>query len=333
MTNAAGELVENSVVRFLPFGEYRPNSNQTASPTQLGYTGHKQNDDIGLIYMNARYYVPGIARFASADVIIPEPTVAQAFNRYSYVHNNPLNYIDPTGHCRYNDDGEYEFATDCTQEEFESLSWDDRIKWVEDFMEYTGVEWFYNIIGILAYFRDDVVWSNSVWASVSDAAVLRVIQDGWRVANGASSIGVENDATNAWKKFFVGEANGEDDHILLRLWGEAEQAGVDYGIDLAEPYISSIMEEAYIDSFVAFGNVYRWMIVGDVGYVNWDDYTNPIIAPMQFALDKALSGLTSWALDPRNPSSAVFVYGFGRSVISPLGANWALFKGAIRIWN
>lgn len=64
-----------------------------------GFTGQKENRYIGLTYMNARYYVSGIGRFASADTIVPDPTNPQTFNRYSYVLNSPLKYIDPTGHC------------------------------------------------------------------------------------------------------------------------------------------------------------------------------------------------------------------------------------------
>ena len=74
----------------------------TAPPTQTftdhGYTGQKHNDDLGLIYFNARYYVPGIARFASADTLVPSHTNPQSLNRYSYGLGNPLRYIDPSGH-------------------------------------------------------------------------------------------------------------------------------------------------------------------------------------------------------------------------------------------
>ena len=37
-------------------------------------------------------------RFASADTIVPDPANPQSFNRYSYGYNNPLKYIDPSGH-------------------------------------------------------------------------------------------------------------------------------------------------------------------------------------------------------------------------------------------
>ncbi len=38
-------------------------------------------------------------RWLSADTIVPDPANPQSLNRYSYVHNNPLRYIDPSGHC------------------------------------------------------------------------------------------------------------------------------------------------------------------------------------------------------------------------------------------
>ena len=45
-----------------------------------------------------RLYDPTKARFMSADSIIPFQYDTQAFNRYSYVKNNPLKYTDPSGH-------------------------------------------------------------------------------------------------------------------------------------------------------------------------------------------------------------------------------------------
>ncbi|NJN55699.1 MAG: hypothetical protein HC804_13685 [Anaerolineae bacterium] len=70
----------------------------TQDVTDRGYTGHKENLDIGLIYMNARYYVPNTNRMLTPDTIVPNPANPQSFNRYSYVRNNPVNFTDPTGH-------------------------------------------------------------------------------------------------------------------------------------------------------------------------------------------------------------------------------------------
>jgi RHS repeat-associated protein len=60
--------------------------------------------ELGLLYYNARYYLPGIARFISADTLVPNPTNPQNWNRYSYTNNNPVRFTDPTGHCVIEDD-------------------------------------------------------------------------------------------------------------------------------------------------------------------------------------------------------------------------------------
>ncbi|GIK59108.1 MAG: hypothetical protein BroJett015_47710 [Chloroflexota bacterium] len=59
------------------------------------------------MYYGARFYVPGLGRFASADSIIPNPANPQSYNRYAYVLNRPVKYQDPTGH-RPTDGCEYE---------------------------------------------------------------------------------------------------------------------------------------------------------------------------------------------------------------------------------
>ncbi|MBE7529088.1 MAG: RHS repeat-associated core domain-containing protein [Chloroflexi bacterium] len=84
--------------KYLPFGGYRGGSGGNPI-TDRGYTGHKHNDSLGLIYMNARYYSPYINRFISADNLVPDPTNPQQYNRYSYALNNALRYTDPSGHC------------------------------------------------------------------------------------------------------------------------------------------------------------------------------------------------------------------------------------------
>ena len=49
--------------------------------------------------MQARYYDPVIGRFLSNDPVgfVESGLNPQMFNRYSYVHNDPINRIDPDG--------------------------------------------------------------------------------------------------------------------------------------------------------------------------------------------------------------------------------------------
>lgn len=42
---------------------------------------------------------PYINRFIQPDSLIPDPSNPQAWNRFSYVLDNPINYSDPSGHC------------------------------------------------------------------------------------------------------------------------------------------------------------------------------------------------------------------------------------------
>ncbi len=68
--------------------------------TNRGFTGHEHLDQVGIIHMNGRIYDPTIGRFLQADPIIQDPYDTQSLNRYSYVMNNPLSYVDPSGYSR-----------------------------------------------------------------------------------------------------------------------------------------------------------------------------------------------------------------------------------------
>ena len=66
--------------------------------TDCLYTGKLFDTDTELYYYGARYYDPELGRFIQPDTIVPYPSDPQSFNRYSYARNNPIKYIDPTGH-------------------------------------------------------------------------------------------------------------------------------------------------------------------------------------------------------------------------------------------
>ena len=103
-SDAAGVYLSNSIALHEPFGAYRFRPPASVNPgiSDRGFTGHRMNNsatnDLGLIYMNARYYLPEVGRFISADTIVPEPANPQSYNRYAYGYNNPVKYVDPSGH-------------------------------------------------------------------------------------------------------------------------------------------------------------------------------------------------------------------------------------------
>jgi RHS repeat-associated protein len=94
LLNPAGELT--LARNYDPFGNGLAQGGVGSSG--FGYTG-EQTDASGLVYLRARYYNPVVGRFLTPDTIIPSPTASQAWNRYLYTENNPINYVDPSGHC------------------------------------------------------------------------------------------------------------------------------------------------------------------------------------------------------------------------------------------
>ncbi|MBI5906553.1 hypothetical protein HY857_00680 [Candidatus Saccharibacteria bacterium] len=101
VTDASGALISQQ--RYLPFGSERTNIG-TISQTDYGYTGQRNLGDMGLMDYHARFYSPYLNRFVQPDTLIPDPSNPQAWNRFGYVHNNPINFNDPTGHFPSPDD-------------------------------------------------------------------------------------------------------------------------------------------------------------------------------------------------------------------------------------
>ena len=63
------------------------------------YRGYYYDSSIGLYYLNSRYYDPETGRFLNEDLVsYLEPETIGGINPYAYCLNDPVNYVDPTGH-------------------------------------------------------------------------------------------------------------------------------------------------------------------------------------------------------------------------------------------
>jgi len=67
---------------------------------EVTYTGYVSDNVTGLYYANSRYYNPATGRFLTQDAYTGNAGEPWTQNLYTYCGNNPINFIDPTGHCR-----------------------------------------------------------------------------------------------------------------------------------------------------------------------------------------------------------------------------------------
>ncbi|MDP3791310.1 MAG: toxin TcdB middle/N-terminal domain-containing protein [Candidatus Omnitrophota bacterium] len=94
ITNDAGQQV--ACYEYKPYGETSKVSGSFS--TDIRFTGQRLDNSTGFYYYGARYYDPELGRFIQPDTIVQAPFDPQSLNRYTYCRNNPINYIDPTGH-------------------------------------------------------------------------------------------------------------------------------------------------------------------------------------------------------------------------------------------
>ena len=69
------------------------------------FAGYQYDKETGLYYLNARMYDPVTARFMQEDTFAGQQSDPLSLNLYTYCHNSPLLYFDPTGHYPQTSEG------------------------------------------------------------------------------------------------------------------------------------------------------------------------------------------------------------------------------------
>ncbi|MBN1621155.1 MAG: discoidin domain-containing protein [Endomicrobiales bacterium] len=84
-------------ISYEPFGATYETTG--SEDTSWKFTGQREDASSGLYYYNARYYDPALGTFIQPDTLIQSPYDPQTLNRYTYCRNNPVRYVDPSGHA------------------------------------------------------------------------------------------------------------------------------------------------------------------------------------------------------------------------------------------
>ncbi len=87
-------LITSFISNYLPYGMSYAMTGEEA----FQYTGKLLDEATGLYYEGARYYDPETGRFITEDSYNGTKTDPISQNKYIYGGDNPMRYVDPTGH-------------------------------------------------------------------------------------------------------------------------------------------------------------------------------------------------------------------------------------------
>ncbi len=105
-TDGAGNIIARH--DYHPFGEEiigtggrTQGLDYTTDEIRKQFTGYERDGETSLDFAQARYYAKNHGRFQSVDPLLStgHPDDPQSWHRFSYVLNNPLQFVDPTGEC------------------------------------------------------------------------------------------------------------------------------------------------------------------------------------------------------------------------------------------
>lgn len=180
-TNPQGTVLAkaDSAGNLIYSADYRPYGSQALGEPEQGpgYTGHVNDVDSGLVYMQARYYDSDLGRFISFDPAAEKPAEVFGFNRYAYANNNPSTNLDPDGRDCATANGMTRCVTQAYDVSFNAQA---------GFRDFTSQSENYHFYSV------PVV---AMAVPVADARAQLIASPTPGFSNGASANGTPNDAT------------------------------------------------------------------------------------------------------------------------------------------
>lgn len=93
-SDSTGQLIDT--LRYDPFGRLLERGTSKVPPS-FGFGGGIMDGSAPLLYLQARYYHPGLGIFVSVDPVVQHAMNPIAWAAYAYCGNNPTTRVDPSG--------------------------------------------------------------------------------------------------------------------------------------------------------------------------------------------------------------------------------------------
>ncbi len=113
--NAHGDVVnltdkDGKVTKSYKYDAFGVEKNIDKNDTNaFRYCGEYYDKETATVYLRARYYNPSTGRFISRDSFAGRRSDPLSLNLYTYCRNNPIRYIDPSGHITVNSEWDWAY--------------------------------------------------------------------------------------------------------------------------------------------------------------------------------------------------------------------------------
>jgi RHS repeat-associated protein len=215
-----------------------------------GYTGKNYDPEAGLIDYSARWYSPTVGRFLTEDTFVGDLGNTQSLNRYSYVMNNPVNMVDPSGHVPV--PAWVKNQANYYTPEYEKLGtmYYDSWKYVEGWKE-TSPTTLYDTEQTNKYIKMILQETTTEYWTYDYQRYMEQSEDIWKELElDADRVTFSESEIKRWDKFITAEVLMHQNAATIASYGPPPNARVSY---------SSTMNGKPFSNDMIYGDVIKWI--------------------------------------------------------------------------